>query len=114
MRSDRKHITAVLDDDAEAKNFIHGGKNTDVQPPSPLAIQEARRLATQPPIQRRKISIRLPQDLDELLSQVWHERGLAHSQGKLPIEQVHEKQDIIAEALREWFEKRGYLTEKIS
>jgi hypothetical protein len=56
-----------------------------------------------------KISIRLPQYLAEKLSQVWHERGLAHSQGKLPNGHVREKQEIIAEALQEWMEKRGYL-----
>ena len=114
MRSDRKHITAVLEDDAEAKDFIYGGKKTSIQPLSPLAIQEASLPASQPLTIRRKISIRLPQDLDEMLSQVWHERGLAHSQGKLPVGQVREKQDIIAEALREWLEKRGYVAEKSS
>lgn len=37
MRSERKHITAVLEDDTEAKEFIYGGKKTEhpaTQPPS--------------------------------------------------------------------------------
>ena len=113
MRPDRKHITAILEDEKEAKEFIYGGKKTTSQPLSPLASQEAGRLASQPPIARRKISIRLPQELDDMLSQVSHERGLAYRQGKLPSEQVREKQDIMAEALQEWLEKRGYFTEKI-
>ena len=114
MRSERKHITAVLEDDTEAKEFIYGGKKLNIQPPSHPATQESSPLDSQPSIKRRKISIRLPQDLDEMLSKVWHERGLAHSQGKLPAGQVREKQDIIAEALREWFQKRNYLNESSS
>lgn len=89
-------------------------KKLNTQPPSHPATQESSPLDSQPSIKRRKISIRLPQDLDEMLSKVWHERGLAHSKGKLPAGQVREKQDIIAEALREWFQKRDYFNESNS
>jgi hypothetical protein len=109
MPSDRKHITAVLEDDKEAKDFIYGGKKANNQPPSPLATREAGRLATQTSAKSGKLSIRLPQNLAEKLSQVWYERGLAHAQGKLPPGQAREKQEIISEALQEWMEKRGYL-----
>ncbi len=109
MPSGRKHITAVLEDDREAKQFIYGGKKSAVQPPSHPDGQVARRPATQPPIKGAKISIRLPVYLAEKLSQVWHERGLAHEKGNLPETHAREKQEIIAEALREWMEKRGYL-----
>jgi hypothetical protein len=64
--------------------------------------------ATQPP-KSQKLSIRLPKHLHEVLTHVWHERGMARTQGTLPEGQVFEKQDIIAEALRDWFEKYGYL-----
>ena len=103
MPLNRKHITSILEPDLEAKEFIHGK-----QPASLPASQPAGRPASQPTA-RRKISIRLPKDLDDILTHVWHERGLARAQEKLAEGQVHEKQDIIAEALREWFEKRGYL-----
>ncbi len=110
MPSGRKHITSVLEEEAEVKEFIHGGKKTNDQPRDRLATQEARGLDGQPPVERRKISIRIPQDLDEMLSQVSLKRVLAHRQGKLPAGQPREKQDIVAEALRYWFEKLGYLT----
>jgi len=72
------------------------------------ATQSPGWLATQPP-KNQKLSIRLPTDLHDILTHVWHERGLARSQKTLPEGQVFEKQDIIAETLREWFEKHGYL-----
>jgi hypothetical protein len=103
MPTNRKHITSILDPDIEAKEFIHGK-----QSPSRLATRVASHPATQPP-KSQKLSIRLPKDLHDLLTHVWHERGLARSQKALPEGQVFEKQDILAEALREWFEKRGYL-----
>jgi hypothetical protein len=109
MPSGRKHITVVLEDDKEAKDFIYSGKKVNAEPPSPLAIQEAGRLATQTSPKSGKLSIRLPQNLAEKLSQVWYERGLAYAQGKLLHGQAREKQEIIAEALQEWLEKRGYL-----
>jgi hypothetical protein len=114
MPSDRKHITAVLEEEKEVKDFIYGGKKTGPQPSSPLASREAGLSATQPAMKSGKISIRLPQNLAEKLSQVWYERGFAYAQGKLPDGQVREKQEIIAEALQEWLEKRGYLPEKSS
>jgi hypothetical protein len=101
MRSDRKHITSVLEKDDDALNFIHGGKSA----PRPSSHP-----ATQPPKSRRKMSIRLPEDLDEVLSNVRHERGRARARGKLPAGQVYEKQDIIAEALKDWLTKHGYLS----
>ena len=103
MPSDRKHITSVLEKDEDALNFIHGGK---------AATQPSSHPATQPPKQRRKMSIRLPADLDDVLSNVRHDRGRARARGQLPEGQVYEKQDIIAEALREWLEKRGYLEQR--
>jgi hypothetical protein len=114
MRSDRKHITAVLEEEKDVKDFIYGGKKAGSQPPSPLATRESSLSATPPSMKSGKISIRLPQNLAEKLSQVWYERGLAYAQGKLPGGQVREKQEIIAEALQEWLEKRGYLPEKNS
>jgi len=99
MPINRKHITSILDPDIEAKEFIHGKRP---------ATRVASHPATQPP-KSQKLSIRLPTDLHDILSHVWHERGLARSQKTLPEGQVFEKQDIIAEALREWFEKHGYL-----
>jgi hypothetical protein len=101
MRSDRKHITAVLEEDKEAREFIHGGKRSALQPPS--------HLATQPPIMRRKISIRIPPEIDDLLSQVSHERIRAYRQTQLFADQPREKQEIVVEALRNWFEKHGYM-----
>lgn len=101
MRPDRKHITSVLETDEDALNFIHGSKKVAPSLSGRLDGQVASPPATQERISRRKISIRLPKDLDALLSQVWHERGLAHTQGKLLEGQVREKQDIIAEALQE-------------
>jgi hypothetical protein len=103
MPLNRKHITSVLDTDLEAKEFIHG-KRLSSHP----ATQVASHPATQAPA-RQKLSIRLPKNLHEVLTHVWYERGQARTQGTLPEGQVFEKQDIIAEALREWFEKRGYL-----
>ena len=103
MPLNRKHITSILDPDIEAKDFIHGK-----QPSSRPATRVASHPATQPP-ERQKLSIRLPKNLHDILTHVWHERGQARSQGTLEEGQVFEKQDIIAEALREWFEKRGYL-----
>lgn len=112
MPPDRKHITSVLEKDEDALNFIHGNKKVDPLLSGRLGGQVASQPATRERISRRKISIRLPKDLEDLLSQVWHERGLAHTQGKLLAGQVREKQDIIAEALREWLERRGYLEQK--
>ncbi len=106
MPSGRKHITAILEE--EAKDFIYG-KKLDGQPPSHLTTREAERPAFQASMKGAKISIRLPQHLAEKLSQVWYERGMAHTQGKLPKGQAREKQEIIAEALQEWMEKRGYV-----
>jgi hypothetical protein len=103
MPLNRKHITDILDPDIEAKDFIHGS-----QPASQLASRMASQSARQPD-KRRKVTMRIPKALDDMLTNVWHERGIARTQGTLPEGQVFEKQDIIAEALREWFEKRGYL-----
>ena len=103
MPLNRKHITSILDADLEAKEFIHGK-----QPVSQSAIRQASQSASQP-AERRKLSIRIPKELDDILTHVWHERGLARSQKILAEGEPFEKQDIIAEALREWFEKRGYL-----
>ena|GEM_PF-5457034 len=102
MPPNRKHITSILDPDIEAKDFIHGRRS---------ASQSASRMASQLASQdiRRKITIRIPKALEDTLTNVWYERGRARSQGTLAEGQVFEKQDIIAEALREWFEKRGYL-----
>ena len=102
MPSSRRHITSVLEDDA-ARDFIHSGKA------SPPAIQEARGLEGQPAEQRRKISIRLPLRLDDMLSQVSSERIRASRQKKLTSGEPCEKQEIMAEALHEWLEKRGYI-----
>jgi hypothetical protein len=112
MPTDRKHITSVLEDEREAKDFIHGGKKTNHQTHGYPATQGAGGLDGQPPVERRKISIRIPQELDDKLSQVSLKRILAHRQGKLPAQQPREKQDIMAEALRDWLEKLGYLSEK--
>jgi hypothetical protein len=101
MPLNRKHITAVLEPDVEAKEFIHGKTRHP-------ATRVANHPATQSP-KSQKLSIRLPKHLHEVLTHVWHERGLARTKGTLPEGQVFEKQDIIAEALHEWFEKRGYL-----
>src|ERR1051325_12147010 len=71
MPTNRKHITAVLEDDSEAKAFIHGKNNASVLPHSPPAIQEARGLASRSPYGAlRKISVRIPEDLDDTLSQI--------------------------------------------
>ena len=34
MPSDRKHITAILEEEKEVKDFIYGGKRAGSQPPS--------------------------------------------------------------------------------
>ena len=103
MPSSRKHITAVLEDD-EARQFIHGGKGVNSQP--------GRRGVTTPPAaKRRKMSIRLPEDLDDILSRVRLERVLATRNGQLPAGQPCEKQEILADALRDWLAKHGYLAE---
>jgi hypothetical protein len=96
----RKHISTVLQENPEAEDFIYGGRSA--RPPSSHP-------AAQPPKPRRKMSIRLPEDLDDALSNVRHERERARARGQLPEGQVYEKQDIIAEALREWLTKHGYL-----
>ncbi len=114
MPSGRKHITAVLEEEAEVKEFIHGGKKTNGETHGHLATQKARGLDGQPSSVRRKISIRIPQALDEMLSHVSLKRILAHRQGTLSAGAPREKQDIMAEALRDWLEKLGYLTEKSS
>jgi hypothetical protein len=44
------------------------------------------------------------------LSRVRLERVLANRNGKLPAGQPCEKQEILAEALRDWLEKHGYLS----
>ncbi len=103
MPLNRKHITDILEPDIEAKEFIHGKR-----PASHLATRVASHPATQPP-KSQKLSIRLPKHLHEVLTHVWYERGQARTRGMFPEGQVFEKQDIIAEALREWFEKHGYL-----
>jgi hypothetical protein len=56
------------------------------------------------------MSIRLPEDLDDALSNVRHERERARARGQLPAGQVYEKQDIIAEALKDWLRKHGYVS----
>ena len=104
MPSSRKHITAVLEED-EAKEFIHSGKGVNSQ-------RVSRVTSTQLAAKRRKMSIRLPEDLDDILSRVRLERVLANRNGKLPVGQPREKQEILAEALRDWLEKHGYLAEK--
>jgi hypothetical protein len=114
MPSGRKHITSVLEEETEAKEFIHGGKKTNDETHGHLATQKARGLDGQPSTARRKISIRIPQELDEMLSHVSLKRILAHRQGALSAEVPREKQDIMAEALRDWLEKLGYLSEKRS
>jgi hypothetical protein len=104
MPSGRKHITAVLEED-EAREFIHGGKGGNARPVS-------RATTTQPATKRRKMSIRLPEDLDDILSRVRLERVLANRNGQLPAGQPCEKQEILADALRDWLAKHGYLAEQ--
>jgi hypothetical protein len=101
MPRERKHISAVLRENPEAEDFIFGGRS---------ARQPSSHSATQPPKSRRKMSIRLPEDLDDVLSNVRHERERARARGQLPPGQVYEKQDIIAEALKDWLQKHGYLS----
>jgi hypothetical protein len=101
MPRGRKHISAVLQENPEAEDFIFGGKSTR---------QPSSHPATQPPKSRRKMSIRLPEDLDDALSNVRHERERAYARGHLPAGQVYEKQDIIAEALKDWLHKYGYIS----
>jgi hypothetical protein len=101
MPRGRKHISAVLQESPEAEDFIFGGRS---------ARQPSSHPATEPPKSRRKMSIRLPEDLDDALSNVRHERERARARGQLPAGQVYEKQDIIAEALKEWLTKYGCLS----
>ena len=103
MPSSRRHITAVLDE--EVNDFIHGGKGGNSRPVSHV-------ISTRPATKRRKMSIRLPEDLDDILSRVRLERVLANKNGQLPAGQPCEKQEILAEALRDWLEKHGYLANK--
>ncbi len=107
MPTNRKHITAVLEDDSEAKAFIHGKNSTNVQPLSPPATQTARGLASRSPYAAlRKISVRIPEDLDDTLSQISQQRIRAFRQGKLPAGHACEKQEIVSEAVREWIKRQ--------
>lgn len=40
MPPGHKHITSVLEDDQEARDFIYGGKKIESQPPSHLQRNE--------------------------------------------------------------------------
>jgi hypothetical protein len=107
MPTNRKHITAVLEDDSEAKAFIHGKNNAKVLPHSPPATQEAGGLDSRSPYAAlRKISVRIPEDLDDTLSQISQQRIRAFRQGKLPAGYPCEKQEIVAEAVHEWIKKQ--------
>jgi hypothetical protein len=105
MPSGRKHITSVLEED-EAREFIHGDKGVNARP-------GRRGIASPPAAKRRKMSIRLPEDLDDILSRVRLERVLANRNGQLPAGQPYVKQEILADALRDWLAKNGYLAEKV-
>jgi hypothetical protein len=107
MPTNRKHITAVLEADSEAKAFIHGKNNANALPLSPPDTREASPLASRSPYAAlRKISVRIPEDLDDTLSQISQQRIRAFRQGKLPAGYSCEKQEIVAEAVREWIKKQ--------
>jgi hypothetical protein len=107
-KSERKSLSAILDD-PEVEQFVRGGK-----PQTPLvgisARQHANKLTSQHVEEREPVAVKIPKSIAAALWDAMNQRKAARKKGALEVGQVWEKQDIVAEALKDWLTKHGYLS----
>jgi hypothetical protein len=60
--------------------------------------------------EREPVAVKIPKSIATALWDAMNQRKAARKKGTLETGQVWEKQDIVAEALKEWLTKHGYLS----
>jgi hypothetical protein len=107
-KSERKPLSAIFED-PEVEQFVRGGK-TNTQLVNMPARRHANMLTSQHAEVREPVAVKIPKSIAAALWDAMNQRKTERKKGTLEAGQVWEKQDIVAEALKDWLQKHGYLS----
>lgn len=100
----RKSLEDLLAD-PEARAFVH--KQATTKPTNMSARQHVGMSARQE--ERISVSVKVPKRIGDALWRAMHERTAERKRKVLPEGEPCEKQDIVAQAIEQWLQAKGYL-----
>ena len=107
-KSERKSLSAIFED-PDVEQFVRGGK-TNPQLANLPALRHASMLTSQHAEGREPVAVKIPKSIAAALWDAMNQRKAERKKGTLEAGQVWEKQDIVAEALKDWLQKHRYLS----